>query len=236
MVLLEVLDLFVSYGKAAVLQGISLTLENKDLFALIGPNGVGKTTLLRAISGLTPGHGDIKFMGERLQHLSPDQIVKKGVVLCPERRRLFSEMNVLRNLEMGAYLRKDKEGILSDMEKIFTLFPMLRERKNKRAATLSGGEQQILAVTRALMSKPKLLMLDEPSFGLAPLIKKLIIEILQKIEEEGITILLAEQDARMAFKASNRIFVMESGKIALQGDQKDLMANPHLQRTYLGLS
>lgn len=234
--LLEVIDLYVSYGKASILQGVTLSLVDEELAAVIGPNGAGKTTLLRAISGLTPGRGSIKFSGEKIEHLPAHEIVKKRIVLCPERRRLFPEMTVLRNLEMGAYLRRDKEEFHRDLEKIFDLFPSLRERKKNMAATLSGGEQQMLALARALMSKPKLFMLDEPSFGLAPKVKEVIIEILKGIRKEGITILLAEQDARLAFDTAERIYVLENGKIYIQGNRENLMANAHVKEAYLGLA
>jgi branched-chain amino acid transport system ATP-binding protein len=234
--LLEISDLLVSYGKAAVLLGISLSLHDGEFIGVIGPNGVGKTTLLRAISGLTPARGDIRFANEMLNHLPVHEIVRKGIILCPERRRLFAEMTVLRNLEMGAYLRADKKEIRQDLEKIFELFPRLKERGKNMASTLSGGEQQMLAVARSLMASPKLLMLDEPSFGLAPLVKQLITAILKEIQKKGMTILLSEQDALLALNTAERIYVLENGRIAIEGSREDLMANLHVKEAYLGLA
>jgi branched-chain amino acid transport system ATP-binding protein len=234
--LLEVTDLYVSYGKAAVLLGITLSLQDGEFIGVIGPNGVGKTTLLRAISGLTPARGDIQFANERINHLPAHEIVRKGIILCPERRRLFAEMTVLRNLEMGAYLRMDKEQIRRDLGKIFELFPRLKERGKNMASTLSGGEQQMLAVARSLMANPKLLMLDEPSFGLAPLVKRLITGILKEIQKKGITILLSEQDALLALNTTERIYVLENGRVAIEGSREDLMVNSHVKEAYLGLA
>lgn len=236
MSLLEIVDLYVSYGKAAILQGITMTLESEELAAVIGPNGAGKTTLMRTITGLTPGRGSIRFQGDAINHLPPYEIVKKRIVLCPERRRLFSGMTVWRNLEMGAYLRKDKAGIRRDLDKIYTLFPRLKEREKNLAGTLSGGEQQMLAVARSLMSNPKLLMLDEPSFGLAPKVKEIISGTLKEIRREGITILLAEQDSRLAFSTAEKIFVMENGQIAIEGNRENVIADKHVKEVYLGLA
>jgi branched-chain amino acid transport system ATP-binding protein len=234
--LLEVIDLSVSYFKAAILHGVNLSLVEGELVSIIGPNGAGKTTLMRSLLGLTSRQGSITYLGERIEDLPPHEIVKKGIVLCPERRRLFPEMTVLRNLEMGAYTRKSKMEVRRDIEKMFTLFPSLRRRKGNAAATLSGGEQQMLAVARALMSNPKLLLLDEPSFGLAPLIKTLFIDIFHEIRKEGITILLAEQDALLALETADRSYVLESGRIATEGKREDLIVNPHVKEAYLGLA
>ncbi len=236
MTLLEIVDLSVSYGKAAILQGVTMALESRELAAVIGPNGAGKTTLMRSIMGLTPGRGSIRFEGNAIEHLPSYEIVKKRIVLCPERRRLFSGMTVMRNLEMGAYLRKDREGLHRDAEKMFNLFPRLKERAKNLAGTLSGGEQQMLAVARSLMSSPKLLMLDEPSFGLAPKVREMISQTLKQIREEGIAILLTEQDARLAFSTAEAIYVMENGKIAIQGSRANVMADKHVKEAYLGLS
>jgi branched-chain amino acid transport system ATP-binding protein len=234
--LLEIVDLYVSYGKAAILQGITMMLESEELAAVIGPNGAGKTTLVRTISGLTRGRGNIRFEGSVINHLPPYEIVKKRIVLCPERRRLFSGMTVWRNLEMGAYLRKDKVGFRRDLDKIFVLFPRLREREKNLAGTLSGGEQQMLAVARSLMSNPKLLMLDEPSFGLAPKVKEIISGTLKEIRTEGITILLTEQDSRLAFSTAEKIYVMENGRIAIEGNRDNVIADKHVKEAYLGLA
>jgi branched-chain amino acid transport system ATP-binding protein len=234
--LLEIVDLYVSYGKATILQGITMMLESGELAAVIGPNGAGKTTLVRTITGLTPGRGNIRFEGNAINQLPPYEIVKKRVVLCPERRRLFSEMTVLRNLEMGAYLRKDKAGCRRDLDKIFVLFPRLKEREKNLAGTLSGGEQQMLAVARSLMSNPKLLMLDEPSFGLAPKVKEAISGTLKEIRKEAITILLTEQDSRLAFSTAEKIYVMENGRIAIEGNRENVIADKHVKEAYLGLA
>ncbi len=236
MSLLEIVDLYVSYGKAAILQGITMRLESEELAAVIGPNGAGKTTLMRTIAGLTLGRGSINFEGNAINHLPPYEIVKKRIVLCPERRRLFSGMTVWRNLEMGAYLRKDKAGLRRDLDKIYTLFPRLKEREKNLAGTLSGGEQQMLAVARSLMSNPKLLMLDEPSFGLAPKVKEIISGTLKEIRREGITILLTEQDSRLAFSTAEKIYVMENGQIAIEGNRENVIADKHVKEAYLGIA
>jgi branched-chain amino acid transport system ATP-binding protein len=234
--LLEIIDLAVSYGKAAILHGIDLSMEEEELVSIIGPNGAGKTTLIRSIMGFTSPQGKITFLGEPIERLPPHEIVRRRIALCPERRRLFPEMTILRNLQMGAYLRKNRENIHRDLEKIFTLFPALRGRKKNRAATLSGGEQQMLAVARALMSNPRLLMLDEPSFGLAPLVKSLLTDIFREIRGEGITILLAEQDALLALETADRSYVLENGRIAFEGKREDLITDPHVKEAYLGLA
>ncbi len=236
MSLLEIVNLYVSYGKAAILQGITMTLESEEFAAVIGPNGAGKSTLMRTITGLAPGRGTISFEGNAIDHLPPYEIVKKRIVLCPERRRLFSGMTVLRNLEMGAYLRKDKAGFRRDLDKIFVLFPRLKEREKNLAGTLSGGEQQMLAVARSLMSNPKLLMLDEPSFGLAPKVKETISGTLKEIKRGGITILLTEQDSRLAFSTAEKIYVMENGRIAIEGNRENVIADKHVKEAYLGLA
>ncbi|MCP4578726.1 MAG: ABC transporter ATP-binding protein [Deltaproteobacteria bacterium] len=236
MALLEIINLAVSYGKAAILHGISLSLEEEEPVSIIGPNGAGKTTIMRTVLGFTSPQGTIMYQGRPIENLPSHEIVKMRIALCPERRRLFPEMTVLRNLEMGAYLRKDKKEVRQDLEKIFALFPALRERKTKAASTLSGGEQQMLAVARALMSNPRLLMLDEPSFGLAPLVKKLLIDIFHEIRKKGITILLAEQDALLALEIADRSYVLENGRIAIEGNKEDLIADPHVKEAYLGLA
>ena len=237
MPLFEIRDLWVSYGKAQILEGVTMEVDAKELVAVIGPNGAGKTTLLRAISRVAALRGSIFFEGQRVDHLSPVEVVKKGIIHCPERRRLFPELSVEDNLRMGAYLRTgDKEGIQKDLMKMFGLFPILRDRSTQEARTLSGGEQQMLAIARSLMSQPKLLMLDEPSMGLALLVKEAIADTVKSIREEGMTILLVEQDAGLAFSMADRVYVLEQGKIALRGLSENLMKNPYIKEIYLGLA
>ncbi len=244
--MLEVKDLTVHYGGALILNGVSLRVEDKEFVAVVGPNGAGKTTLLRAISGLLkeipPGanerptvSGTITFDGKRIDKLKAYRIVKMGLVHCPERRRPFSEMTVQENLQMGAYLRKDKEGIGKDRNWVYELFPVLRERGNQMAGTLSGGEQQMLAIARALMSKPKLLLIDEPSMGLAPMIKDSVFERIKEIQRSGVTILLVEQDVSIAFDAASRIYVIAHGRIAAEGTPEKLMKDTDVREIYLGI-
>jgi len=233
----EIQDLRVSYGKARILEGVSMEVEQRELVSVIGPNGAGKTTLLRAISGVAEPQGSVTFEGQRIDRLSPVQVVKRGIIHCPERRRLFPDLSVEDNLNMGAYLRsKDKDGVTRDLERMFNLFPILRERRNQDARTLSGGEQQMLAIARSLMSQPKFLMLDEPSMGLALLVKKFLAETIKGIREDGVTTLLVEQDADLAFSVADRVYVLEHGKVALQGVPQDLMKNPYVKEIYLGIA
>ena len=233
----EIQDLRVAYGKAKILEGVSMDVEQREIVSVIGPNGAGKTTLLRAISGVAEPQGSITFEGQRIDHLSPVQVVKRGIIHCPERRRLFPDLSVEDNLKMGAYLRsKDKDGVTRDLERMFNLFPILRDRRNQDARTLSGGEQQMLAIARSLMSQPKFLMLDEPSMGLAVLVKRLIAETIKGIRDDGVTILLVEQDADLAFSVAERVYVLEHGKVALQGVPEDLMKNPYVKEIYLGIA
>jgi branched-chain amino acid transport system ATP-binding protein len=234
--LLEVSNLSVFYGKAQVFHDINLRVDRSEIVAIIGPNGTGKTTLLRAISGLHEAAvGSIKFMGERIDGLPPHEIVKRGIAHCPERYKLFPEMTVLENVELGAFLRRDHSSIQRDLEEAFTLFPSLEERKNQEAKTLSGGEQQMLAIARALMSKPKLLMLDEPSLGLAPIIRKKLVDAIQKIRERGLTIMMIEQDVELALSLCDRGYVLEEGSIYLEGTRKFLKGNPKIKEAYLGI-
>jgi branched-chain amino acid transport system ATP-binding protein len=244
--LLEVKDLTVHYDSALILNGVNLRVEDKEFVAVVGPNGAGKTTLLRAISGLLkevqPGSnerprvsGTITFDGERIDKLKAYRMVKMGLVHCPERRRPFSEMTVLENLQMGAYLRKDKDGIKKDRNWVNELFPVLKEREDQMAGTLSGGEQQMLAIARALMSKPKLLLIDEPSMGLAPIIKDSVFERIKEIQRSGVTILLVEQDVSIAFDAANRIYVIAHGRIAAEGTREKLMKDTDVREIYLGI-
>lgn len=236
MPLVEIRDLWVSYGKALVLEGVSMIVEERELVGVIGPNGAGKTTLLRAISRVAEPRGSIFFEGQRIDNLSPVDVVKRGIIHCPERRRLFPDLSVEDNLKMGAYLRsKDKEGVLRDMEMMFSLFPILKERRTQDARTLSGGEQQMLAIARSLMSQPKFLMLDEPSMGLAILVKEAIAQTIKSIKEKGVTILLVEQDAGLAFDMADRVYVLEHGKVALHGLPEKLMNDSYIKEIYLGM-
>ncbi len=237
MPIFEIRDLRVSYGKAQILEGVTMDVDSRELVAVIGPNGAGKTTLLRAISRVAAMRGSISFEGQRVDHLSPVEVVKRGIIHCPERRRLFPELSVEDNLRMGAFLRpKDREGVRRDLEKMFTLFPILRQRSTQEARTLSGGEQQMLAIARSLMSLPKFLMLDEPSMGLALLVKEAIAETVKSIRQEGMTILLVEQDAGLAFGMADRVYVLEHGKIALQGLPENLMKDSYVKEIYLGVA
>lgn len=234
--LLSVNSITVHYEAALALKDVSLNVEEGELVAVLGPNGAGKTTLLRSIFGLKKiSKGSISFLGKQIHGLSPYSINKSGISLCPERRRLFPEMAVIENLEMGAYLRKDKEEIRKDLIKVFELFPVLEERKNQKAGTLSGGEQQMLAIGRALMAKPKLLMLDEPSLGLSPIIRSKIFKSIREIKNEGTTILLVEQDAYSALRTADRAYILETGNVVLDGTSKDLLANQQVKRAYLGI-
>jgi len=234
--LLEVKDLTVYYDGALALNGVSLRVEDRTFVSVVGPNGAGKTTLLRAISGLEePDSGTIMFDGERIDKLPAYKIVKKGIVHCPERRRPFPEMSVLENLKMGAYLRKDRGEIAKDLETCFELFPVLKERSGQEARTLSGGEQQMLAIARALMCKPKLLLIDEPSLGLAPILKDKMFDAIKKIQLSGVTVLLVEQDVSVAMGLSDRIYVLAHGRIATEGNREQLMKDRDVREIYLGI-
>jgi branched-chain amino acid transport system ATP-binding protein len=239
-------DLTVHYDGALVLDDISLKVEDGKFIAVVGPNGAGKSTLLRAISGLlrekpagASEHphlsGTITFDGERIEKFKAYKIVKKGIVLCPERRRPFPEMTVEENLMMGAYLRKDKKQIAKDLEECFKLFPEIKDRGNQMAQTLSGGEQQMLAIARSLMSKPKLLLIDEPSLGLAPLLKDRVFERIKDIQSSAVTILLVEQDVGAAMELADRIYVLTHGRIAAEGTKDELMKNTDVRELYLGV-
>jgi len=233
--MLEVKDLNIHYGVIHALKDISLNINEGEIVTLIGANGAGKTTTLRAISGLLkPSKGTIKLNGEIIRGISAKDIVKKGISHVPEGRRIFPDMTVLENLELGAYLRKDKKGIKEDLEKVYVRFPILKTRYNQLAGTLSGGEHQMLAMGRALMSKPKLLLLDEPSMGLAPLLVQEIFSIIKDINEAGTTVLLVEQNANMALSIANRAYVIETGTIVLEGDAKELAQSEDIKKAYLG--
>lgn len=228
-------NIHVYYGAIHALKGISFEVNKGEIVTLIGSNGAGKSTCLKTISGLLrPKEGSLSFKENDLASISAPQIVAKGISHVPEGRRIFANMSVSENLDLGAYLRKDGAGIKEDMERVFTLFPRLKERKRQLAGTLSGGEQQMLAMGRALMSKPELLLLDEPSMGLAPILVKQIFEIIQEINSLGTTILLVEQNAMMALSIASRAYVLETGKIVLAGDAKELMESEEIKKAYLG--
>ena len=233
--MLKISDLHVSYGGIKALRGINLEVPDGKIVTLIGANGAGKSTLLRSISGLVkPQAGSIRLDNKELIWSPINKICAEGIALSPEGRHVFSDLTVLENLMIGAYLRKDKEEIQRDLEWIYELFPRLKERNWQFAGTLSGGEQQMLAVGRALMSRPKILMLDEPSLGLAPLIVQHIFEIIREINKKGVTILLVEQNANMALKTADIAYVLETGEIVLKGSGKELLENPEVREAYLG--
>jgi branched-chain amino acid transport system ATP-binding protein len=231
---LEVRGLRVFYGAIEALKGVSLVLRPGEIVTLIGANGAGKSTTLRAIMGLVPAReGEILFRGKPTKSLATFQLVRQGLVLVPEGRAIFANLSVHENLEMGAYARRDSE-IGSDMERVFTVFPRLKERDKQTAGTLSGGEQQMLAIGRALMSRPKVLLLDEPSLGLAPLLVHTIFEAIEEIHRQGTPVLLVEQNANAALKHSSRAYVLETGTVALEGSSAEVAANPKVKEAYLG--
>ncbi|MBK5244924.1 MAG: ABC transporter ATP-binding protein [Eubacteriaceae bacterium] len=233
--MLNVTDLNVHYGKIHAIKGVSFEVNEGEIVTLIGANGAGKTTILQTISGLLkPTEGSITFNGENVSKMPAHQIPEKGIAHVPEGRRIFADMTVHENLMMGAYIRNDKEEIENDLERIFLNFPRLKERYKQIAGTLSGGEQQMLAMGRALMTRPKLILLDEPSMGLAPLLVDEIFNMIQTINSAGTTVLLVEQNANKALHIANRAYVLETGRIKLSGSAKDLMANPEVQQAYLG--
>ena len=233
--MLKVENISVNYGAIKALQNVSFQINQGEIVALIGANGAGKTTILNTISNIVPSvAGHVTYLGKDVTKLPPHEIVKLGISQVPEGRRVFAKMSVLENLEMGAYTRNDKQEIAADMEKIFQRFPRLNERKKQPAKTLSGGEQQMLAMGRALMSRPKLLLLDEPSMGLAPMLVEQIFQIIQEINKSGTTILLVEQNANMALSIAHRAYVLETGEVVLQGDAKELASNPEVRKAYLG--
>jgi branched-chain amino acid transport system ATP-binding protein len=235
MPLLEVNDIHTYYGNIQALKGISLTVEEGEIVTLIGSNGAGKSTTLRSISGLTPPReGSITFRGREIGETPPQDIVKMGISLSPEGRHIFPRMSVRENLDLGAYLRHDSDGIKSDLDRVFDLFPRLKERDKQKAGTMSGGEQQMLAIGRALMAQPKLLLLDEPGMGLAPILVERIYETVEEINRQGTTILLVEQNANFALETASRGYVLEVGSVALADESQKLKANPEVQRAYLG--
>jgi branched-chain amino acid transport system ATP-binding protein len=234
--ILEVKEVHTFYGSIEALKGISIEVRDGEIVTLIGANGAGKSTTLRSINGLNhPRQGTISFEGKDITNEAPHNVVKMGISQSPEGRRLFPRMSVTENLEMGAYQRSDRAGIKESIDRVFELFPRLAERKNQKAGTMSGGEQQMCAIGRALMAKPKLLMLDEPSMGLAPIFVEKIFEIIQEISQQGTTILLVEQNALMALDVASRGYVMETGTIALADDAKSLRENEKVKQTYLGV-
>ena len=235
MALLEVDGIETYYGNIRALKGVSLTVEEGEIVTLIGSNGAGKSTTLRTISGLSPARkGVVRFDGKDITALPAQEIVSLGVAQSPEGRHCFQRMTVRENLDLGAYLRRDKSGINDDMDQIFDLFPRLKEREKQKAGTMSGGEQQMLAIGRALMAKPKLLLLDEPSMGIAPILVDRIYETIQEINRQGMTILLVEQNANYALGVSKRGYVLETGAVALTDASDKLRTNPDVQKAYLG--
>ena len=235
MAMLEVKDINVYYGAIHAIKGISLAVEEGEIVTLIGANGAGKSTTLRTISGLLkPKTGEINFLNKNIAGMPAHKIVREGISQVPEGRRIFAEMTVQENLELGAFTRSDKDEIQNDFKMVFGRFPRLEERKSQLAGTLSGGEQQMLAMGRALMSRPKLLLLDEPSMGLAPLLIKEIFSIIADIHKTGTTVLLVEQNANMALSIANRAYVLETGRITISGDAKELAASEDIRKAYLG--
>jgi branched-chain amino acid transport system ATP-binding protein len=233
---IELSEIDVYYGRVNALRKVSLDVRQGEIVALIGSNGAGKTTTLRTISGLiAPRSGEVRLFGKSLRGVGADRIARLGVGHAPEGRRLFPRMTVRENLDMGAYARRDRAGIRKDLERVYTLFPRLRERHSQLAGSLSGGEQQMVAIGRALMSSPKVLLLDEPSLGLAPILVDAIFEVIREINAKGTTILLIEQNALLALKTAARGYVLETGSVALSGSAEELIASPDIQRAYLGM-
>jgi branched-chain amino acid transport system ATP-binding protein len=233
--LLELEDVRVRYGGIEAVKGVSIRVDEGEMVTLIGGNGAGKSTTLKAISGIKrPSSGEIRFEGERIDNLSAHEIVQMGISQAPEGRRIFGGMSVRENLEMGAYGRRDGKGVREDFERVFTLFPVLQEREKQAGGTLSGGQQQMLAIGRALMARPRLLTLDEPSMGLAPLLVERIFELLQDIHDQGTTVLLVEQNAHMALGIADRGYVIESGNIVLEDRAERLLGNDDVRKAYLG--
>lgn len=234
--MLEIRDLAVNYGAIRALHGLNIKVSQGEIVTLIGSNGAGKTTTLRAISGLVDAQGSMRFQGREIRSMPPHEIVKLGIVQSPEGRGVFSNMTVSENLDLGAFVRKDHAQVKKDREHALDLFPRLRERLAQYAGTLSGGEQQMLAMARALLSKPKLLLLDEPSLGLAPQIVQTIFQIIRDINKEGTTILLVEQNAHQALDVAHRAYVLEVGRIKMEGDAKSLAASDEVRKAYLGVA
>ena len=235
--LLELVDLAVAYGRIEALHGINLSVDQGEVVALIGANGAGKTTTMGAISGLRPvARGRILFDGADLTRVRADRRVRRGISLAPEGRQIFPGMSVQENLELGCYTRKDGAGIRQDLDRVFTLFPRLAERRRQAGGTMSGGEQQMLAIGRSLMARPKILLLDEPSMGLAPMLIQQIFAIIKEINEQGTTILLVEQNAQQALSLADRAYVLETGNVVREGIGSELLADPSVQEAYLGVA
>jgi branched-chain amino acid transport system ATP-binding protein len=235
MPLLEVSNLRVSYGKALAIESVSIAVNKAELVGVLGPNGAGKTTLLKAISRSIASQGKLTFKDQPLAGLAPHEVVARGICHCPEGRRLFSELSVLKNLQLGAYLRKDRAAIDADLERVFALFPVLRERQWQQSGTLSGGEQQMVAVGRALMGRPELLLLDEPSVGIAPRLKRMIFDSIQRITIDGTAVLLVEQDATSALRIADRVYVLEHGRTVREGRPQELANEEYIRQIYLGI-
>jgi branched-chain amino acid transport system ATP-binding protein len=235
--LLKVLDIEAYYGTSQALKGVSLTVEKGELISILGANGAGKTTLLRTLSGLmAPRRGTVEFEGRRIERLEAEEIVRLGISHCPEGRKLFPQMTVFKNLLLGAYVRgKDPQGIQATMDGVFELFPVLKQRQQQLAGTLSGGEQQMLVISRGLMSKPKLLMLDEPSLGIAPLLSERIFAVIKDINQRGTTMLLVEQNAVVALNIAHHAYVLETGEIVLAGTGRQLLNEEKIKQAYLGV-
>jgi len=234
-VMLKIKDLKVSYGGIQAVKSVDLEVRAGELVTLIGANGAGKTTTMKAITGLKSwAGGDIHYLGQSIKGLPPHELLKRGLAMVPEGRGIFARMSILENMQMGAYLRNDTDAIEQDVERMFGFFPRLKERASQLAGTLSGGEQQMLAMARAIISRPKLLLLDEPSMGLSPIMVEKIFEVVREISKEGLTVLLVEQNARLALKAATRGYVMDSGIITMSGDAKEMLDDPKVRAAYLG--
>jgi len=234
--MLEVKNVSVGYELVQILWDVSFNIKEKEIVSIIGPNGAGKTTLVKTIMGLLPAKtGSIKFKGEQIENLQPYEIVKKKISLIPEGRDIFPRMTVEENILLGAYTISDKQQVKDSQERIYNIFPVLRKKEKALAQTLSGGEQQMLVIGRSLMSKPELLILDEPSLGLAPIIVAKVLDTLRQINEEGVTVLLVEQNIRDSLNVANRGYVLEEGKIILEGESRELLSNDHIKEVYLGL-
>jgi branched-chain amino acid transport system ATP-binding protein len=234
--MLELENVSSGYGKVQILWNVSCRIEEKEIVSIVGPNGAGKTTLVKTIMGLLPAKsGAIRFKGESIQQLPPYEIVKKGLVMIPEGREIFPRMTVEENLLLGAYAVKDKKTVQDTKEKVYDIFPVLKKKEKSQAQTLSGGEQQMLVICRSLMSNPSLLILDEPSLGLAPIIVEKVLDTVAKINEDGVTILLVEQDIQSSLGIADRGYVLEEGKIIIEGKGRELLSNSHIKEVYLGL-
>ncbi|ONB49588.1 ABC transporter ATP-binding protein [Burkholderia pseudomallei] len=233
--MLKIKGLQVNYGGIQAVKGVDMEVRQGELVTLIGANGAGKTTTMNAITGLKPySAGDIEYDGQSIKGVPPHELLKRGLAMVPEGRGIFARMSIIENMQMGAYLRNDNEQIKKDVERMFGFFPRLKERATQLAGTLSGGEQQMLAMSRAILSKPKLLLLDEPSMGLSPIMVEKIFEVVREISKEGITVLLVEQNARLALQAADRGYVMDSGTVTMEGDAKQMLDDPKVRAAYLG--